>query len=163
MLSARSRSFVTRWLGDPLLGPGRAGQPACVSSPATLGAPVSASCSRNASVFVCLSFVRPALCGCVSLCSTLPLATRLFLGLCTKLSRFLFLRVCLFHFSLSSYLSLSSFLFSLFLSLFFSPHTCLPYFLLSLPLCFSLSQGFADLRQGWAALDWAQCWYLPVS
>ena len=108
---------------------GRA-SPTCASSSATLGAPVSASCSLNVSVFVCLLFVRPALCGCVFLCSTLPLATHLFLGLCTKLSRsrfsfFLPLSELLSRFSvpLSPHLSpsVSSFSASLFLSL---PRLC---------------------------------------
>ena len=148
--------FCDKVAGRPSAGPWAAGRPHLRALLSHAGAPASAPCSQSVCVFVCLSSVCLPLCGCVLLCPTLPLSMHLFLGLCTKLSRFLLLCVRLCHVSLSSSLPLSSFPFSLFLSLFLSPHT-------SLSLCFSVSQGFADLRQGWGMLGRAECWYLPVS
>ena len=112
----------------------------CASSSATLGAPVSASCSLNVSVFVCLLFVRPALCGCIFLCSTLPLATHLFLGLCTKLSRSRFS----FFLPLSELLSLFSVSFSVPLS----PHLSLSFFFLCLSVSLSPKALLTSDRAG---------------
>lgn len=153
--------FCDKVAGQTLRGAlgGRA-SPTRAPSSATLGAPASAACSLSVCVFVCLSSVCLAPCGCILLCSTLPLSTHLFLGLCTKLSRFLLLCVRLFHVSLSSSLPLSSFPGSLCLSLFLSPHTSLSPSVSFLCLSVSLSPK-PLLTSDRAGARWAG--YLPVS